>query len=280
MSEISVSELLNSLTKLLAAKLDSARIDVEVIMAYAMSWQRHQLYAQGDYKLVQAEQDCIAGLINRRLQGEPVAYIVGQQEFWSMSFAVNAATLIPRPETEHLVEAALSKIPLKTPWQILDLGTGSGVIALSIAKERPACFVIAVDSSQAALNVAKSNQQALGVENVDFINSCWFEKLGNEMFDVIVSNPPYIAENDLHLKLGDVAFEPRSALGSGIEGLDDLQKIISDAVRHLKAHGWLLLEHGYQQAAAVRALLSSHDYQDIITIKDYSGHERVTLARR
>lgn len=259
-------------------KIVSARLDVEVLLAFALSWPRARLYSHGDYALKAAEQLKIAELVNRRLSGEPIAYIVGQQEFWSLSFAVSSATLIPRPETEHLVEIALTKIPQNEAYQVLDLGTGSGAIALSIAKERPHSIVTAVDISPEAVAIAEHNQSKLEIPNVSFLVSNWYESLNNRVYDIIVSNPPYIAEQDPHLTKGDLRFEPDVALSSGKDGLNAIEHIISFASRHLKTNGWLLLEHGYQQAEAVQELMCQHGFQAVQSLDDLSGNERVTFA--
>ena len=280
MTEITVSQLLSSLTHLVSKKSGLSRLDAEVLMAHALGWERSKLYASGDYILSQTEQDNIAELINRRLKGEPVAYITGSQEFWSLPLIVTPATLIPRPETEHLVEEALKVIPENEVVQVADLGTGSGAIALAIAKERPNSLVSAIDQSSEAIAVAKKNQIALNINNVEFLKSHWFEKLENKLFDVIVSNPPYIAENDAHLKQGDVVFEPESALSSGKEGLDDIQVILTDAQQFLSQDGWVFLEHGYQQSDQVQEIMRSLHYKSITTVNDLAGHERITFAQK
>ncbi len=279
MTTLSVSELLTSLTRLLSDKLDAGRIEIEILMAHALGWPRSRLYSQGDFQLGLEEQERIGDYINRRLRGEPVAYITGQQEFWSLKLKVNSHTLIPRPETEHLVEQALLKIPPQAAWRILDLGTGSGAIALSIARERPACQLTGVDISADSLAVAKDNQALLGVDNVHFLQSHWFDNLPCGQYDIIVSNPPYVANDDPHLQQGDLRFEPSQALASGTDGLDDIRHIIPTAKSHLKPGGWLLLEHGYQQAAAVQELFWRNGYALVETIADLAGNERVTFAQ-
>lgn len=280
MLEIKVSELLSSLTNLLSDKIDTARLDVELLICHALNWRREKLYTESDYVLSQCDQDKIQGLINRRLAGEPIAYILGSQEFWSLSFYVTPATLIPRPETEHLVEAVLELIPADQSYVIADLGTGSGAIALSIAKERPQSCVVAIDSSVDALKVAEKNKASLNIQNVEFIESDWFKSIEDKTFDVIVSNPPYIAENDSHLFEGDVRFEPQAALTSGSEGLDDIDLILSAAKSHLNENGWIFLEHGYDQAESIQGLMRKYDYHSISTRKDLSGHERITFAKK
>ena len=216
--------------------------------------------------------------VQRRLSGEPIAYIVGSREFYGLQLKTTSATLIPRPDTETLVEAALAKIPQNSNLDVLDLGTGTGAVALAIAKNRPHCKVRAVDASSSALSVALDNAQFLSVENVLLLESNWFSNLQNEKFDVIVSNPPYIAQDDEHLKQGDLRFEPISALASGKDGLDDIRKIIQDAPHYLKPNGWLMLEHGYDQAEAVVALLSERGFSQIAHAKDIAGTLRVTFG--
>lgn len=217
--------------------------------------------------------------LQRRRTGEPVAYILGQQGFWKLDLEVAPHTLIPRPETELLVEAALELLPA-TPAKVLDLGTGSGAIALALASERPAWQVTAVDRVLEAVALAERNRQRLHLKNATVLNSHWFSALQGQRFDLIISNPPYIADNDPHLVAGDVRFEPASALVAGHDGLDDLRLIIAQAPAHLNTGGWLLLEHGYDQAAAVRDLLSGEGFEEVHSRIDLGGHERITLGRR
>ena len=218
-------------------------------------------------------------LLNRRLNGEPIAYILGTSEFYGLNLKVTADTLIPRPDTETLVEAALAKTSYQEKSQILDLGTGTGAIALAIAKHRPQAHITAVDTSENALKISQENAQNLHISNVQFMLSNWFDALKNQRFDVIVSNPPYIEANDMHLKQGDLRFEPISALASGEDGLDAIRAIISQAPQHLNPHGWLMLEHGYNQASKVAALLEQAGFSDISNAKDLSGIDRVTIGR-
>ncbi len=218
-----------------------------------------------------------ADLVERRCEGEPIAYITGRREFWSREFLVTPDVLIPRPETELLVEVALEKAPPDRPSRILDLGTGSGAIAITLAMGRPLAQITAVDSSPAALAVAQSNAERLGARNVRFLLSDWYEALDpGEKFDLIVSNPPYIAENDPHLAEGDVRFEPCSALKSGKDGLDDLDRIAGAASRHAHRGTWLMLEHGFDQALAVCETLSAAGFTSTFSRFDLQGHHRVT----
>lgn len=220
-------------------------------------------------------------LLTRRLAGEPIAYLIRQREFYGLTLRVSPATLIPRPDSETLVDAALEKIPHPStkPIALLDLGTGSGAIALAIAHNRPQANVLAVDASDAALSVAQDNASELTLNNVQFALSNWYANLAEQRFDVIVSNPPYIAQNDPHLSQGDLRFEPLSALASGLDGLDDIRQITEQGLIHLKPQGWLMLEHGYDQGAAVRELMAQAGLVDITSKQDLGGNERVTLGK-
>ena len=210
------------------------------------------------------------------MEGEPVAYLLGEREFYGLKFKVTTATLIPRPETELLVELSLQLILPQSTCRVLDLGTGSGAIALSIAHARPRANLVAVDASSAALEVAEFNTRRLGLHNVKLLQSDWFSALHGECFDIIASNPPYIAADDAHLVQGDVRFEPLTALASGADGLDDIRRIAAQAKTHLHANGRLLLEHGYGQAGQVRALLKQAGYTGVFSVPDLAGIERVS----
>jgi len=215
----------------------------------------------------------------RRREGAPVAYLTGQREFWGLSIAVDRSVLIPRPETETLVEWALQKLPPERPLRVLDLGTGSGAIALAIAHERPRAQVLATDRSEAALAVARANAQRLAIGNVAFIRSDWYEAVAaSETFDLIASNPPYVARGDPHLREGDLRFEPQEALTSGADGLDALRIIVRGARERLVAGGWLVVEHGFDQADAVRGLLRSAGLCDLASFRDLCGIPRVALG--
>lgn len=218
-------------------------------------------------------------LLKKRQQGQPIAYLLGSRQFWTLDLLVTPDVLIPRPDTETLVEQALSRLDNKYPLRILDLGTGSGAIALSIAKERSNCQVTATDNSAEALSIAQQNAQRNKINNIRFIESHWFNALKGETFDMIMSNPPYIAEQDEHLKAGDVRFEPISALSSGIDGLEDLTIICNEASQHLSDNGYLLLEHGYDQQQAVQNLLQQNGYQQIETFADLNQLPRVTVGQ-
>ncbi len=265
-----------SLRAALALTANEARIEVQMLLQQALGVTRAYLLAHPEQALSASQQAVYAPTLQRRLQGEPMAYILGTREFFGLNFRVTPATLIPRPETELLVELALQRIPTHGPFRVLDLGTGSGAIALSIAHARPDAEVTAVDASGAALEVARENARCLRVANVNFVQSDWFSALDGQRYELIVSNPPYVAAQDGHLAQGDVRFEPASALVSGRDGLDDIRRIIAQAGGFLEPGGWVLLEHGYDQAAAVRALLKQNEFAEIASEKDMAGIERVT----
>jgi release factor glutamine methyltransferase len=257
---------------------DTARLEAEILLAHLLKITRAQLLVRGEQTLSAEQQVIFQQLLSRRLAGEPIAYIIGQREFWSLPFAVTSDTLIPRPETELLVELALQKFPEQENIRVADLGTGSGAIALALAHERPRWQITATDNSTAALAIAKRNAVELRINNVQFNSGDWCQALAMQQFHLIISNPPYIKVGDPHLTQGNVRFEPDSALVSGDDGLQDLRQIIAEAPAHLLAGGWLLLEHGYEQAAAVRVLLLAQGYQEVISVRDLAGQERVTVG--
>ncbi len=265
-----------SLQAALSLDASTARIEVQCLLQSVLSVNRAYLIAHAEQILDDKQQQIYLALYQRRLQGEPIAYLLGVREFFGLNFKVTHATLIPRPDTELLVELALQRIPASMGMRILDLGTGSGAIALSIASERPASGVVAVDTSLEALRVAQQNQRELAIENVNFLQSDWFAVLGKQRFNVIVSNPPYIAEGDEHLRLGDVRYEPITALTAGPDGLDDIRCICAGAMQYLSKEGWLMLEHGYDQAEQVREILRLSGFQQIFSACDLSGIARVS----
>ncbi|HET8819266.1 MAG TPA: peptide chain release factor N(5)-glutamine methyltransferase [Xanthomonadaceae bacterium] len=252
--------------------------DADILLAHVLDRPRTWLHAHGDEPLASAASARFAALLARRIAGEPVAYLTGRQGFHDIDLAVTHATLIPRPETECLVELALARLPAGMEADVADLGTGSGAIALAIARQRPRARVLATDASQAALEVARANARALGLGNVAFVHGHWWRATGDARFDLVASNPPYVAEGDPHLGQGDLRHEPRSALASGPEGLDAIREIIVGASRHLRPGGWLLLEHGWEQGAAVRALLHDGGLRGVETALDLEGRERVSMG--
>ena len=253
-----------------------AKLEAQLLLQNLLKVNRAWLISHQNDTLQPNIHAAYMALVNRRANGEPIAYIIGMREFYGLSLKVTPATLIPRPDTETLVDAALAKIPLHKNLSICDLGTGTGAIALAIARHRPQASVLALDTSQAALDVAIENAENLKISNVKFAVSNWFSILGQEKFDFIVSNPPYIEANDTHLSQGDLRFEPISALASGQDGLDDIRDIISQAPQYLNAPGWLLLEHGYNQAEQVAALLKQAGFSQISHTQDLAEINRVT----
>ncbi|WP_110641289.1 peptide chain release factor N(5)-glutamine methyltransferase [Salinicola sp. CPA57] len=253
----------------------TARLDAEVLLAHVCETNRTWLYTWGDRELMPAQQERFQTLIARRTEGLPVAYLVGAREFWGLSLETSPATLIPRPDTERLVEVALESAPMPK-GELLDLGTGTGAIALAFASERPGWRVTGVDVSTDAVALAQSNAERLAIANARFLKSDWFSALSGRRFDLIVSNPPYIADDDPHLLLDDVRFEPRSALVAGASGMSDLEWLTGQAPSYLTPGGWLWMEHGYAQAQQVREALSHRGFHDVGSRYDLAGHQRVS----
>ena len=265
--------------KLAAATLTvspTPRLDAEALAMHVARLNRAQLITRAQDALTPEQEFQLRELLARRARGEPVAYLTGTREFWSLELQVTPAVLIPRPETELLVERALAHLPVDTELTVVDLGAGSGAVALAIARERPRARVIATDISEAALTVARANAARLGIRNVEFRRGDWFAPLAGQRIDVIVSNPPYIAENDPHLDQGDLRFEPRAALTPGAEGLEAIRHLARGAPAHLTPNGWLLVEHGYDQGAAVRAIFETTGFHQMATRQDLAGLDRVT----
>lgn len=254
------------------------RLDAELLLAHVLGKSRSYLHTWPERELETEQLERYLAAIVRRQAGEPVAYILGQQGFWSLELEVASHTLIPRPDTELLVETVLALLPA-TPAALLDLGTGTGAIALALASERPAWRLTGVDRVAEAVALAERNRARLSLNNAKFIESHWFSALAGQRYQLIVSNPPYIAADDRHLAEGDVRFEPSSALVAGADGLDDIRLIIQQAPNYLEAGGWLLLEHGFDQAAAVRELLSARGFSAVESRRDLGGHERISLGR-
>lgn len=258
---------------------DEAKFESQLLLQNVLNVNRAWLIAHALDSVQEDVYKKFDALLKRRLYGEPIAYILGYREFFGLQLKVSADTLIPRPDTETLVEIALDKMSAQLSLHTLDLGTGSGAIALAIAKHRQNAQITAVDASQAALAIAIENARLLNIKNVHFELSNWFSALRNQKFDVIVSNPPYIEADDAHLKQGDLRFEPLSALASGADGLQDIRTIVSQAPQHLRPQGWLLLEHGYNQAEQVAALLKQAGFSQISHAQDLAGINRVTLGK-
>lgn len=253
-----------------------ARHEAEILLGHALGRSRAWLFAHADDEVDAETRQRFTDLVAARARGEPVAYLTGRRGFWSLDLVVTPEVLIPRADTELLVERALARIPVERAFAVADLGTGSGAIALAIASERPLALVVATDASKAALAVARGNAQRLGIGNVEFAHGDWCDALGAVRFDMIVSNPPYIAAGDAHLDQGDLRFEPASALASGTDGLDAIRVIAAHARAHLVPGGWLLIEHGHDQGGAVRAVMTEDGYFDVSTARDIERRDRVT----
>jgi release factor glutamine methyltransferase len=253
-------------------------LDAQVLLAHVLGRDRAWLVAHAGDALSREQGDRFFALAKRRRDGEPVAYLTGVREFWGLPIAVSTAVLIPRPETEALVELALSRLPTDRDLRVLDLGTGSGAIALALAHERPRARVSATDASADALVIARANAQRLALPNVEFFAADWYNGVPATPFDLIASNPPYVEPRDPHLDLGDVRFEPRSALTPGRNGLDALRAIVGSACAHLVPGGTLVVEHGYDQSEIVRALFVAAGFAEIVTARDLAGISRVVAG--
>ncbi len=274
-----IRDILTDAAARLAAVSDTPRLDVEVLLGHILAQPRSYLFANPEELLSSGKANAFDLILQQRLAGQPVAYLIGEREFWSLTLRVNPSTLIPRPETELLVEKALSHVPNDRAVHVLELGTGSGAVALALSVERPTCSIVATDACSDALSIARQNAASHGTSNIKFVAGDWFDPLADRRFDVIVSNPPYVRDADPHLGRGDARFEPRCALAGGPDGLDALRLIISGAGLHLNSDSWLLLEHGYHQADDVAALLSSRGFDSVCCHRDITGHPRVTEAR-
>ncbi|MEL0634733.1 peptide chain release factor N(5)-glutamine methyltransferase [Pseudoalteromonas carrageenovora] len=263
---------------LLASSSESAKLDAQVLLLHILQKPRSYLFTWPEHELSDDQHSQFNVFIQRRLKGEPVAHITGLREFWSLSLEVNATTLIPRPDTETLVECALNMV-MPDKAKVLDLGTGTGAIALALGSEMPNWQIVAVDKVTDAVALANKNQQRLGINNVEVKQSNWFSALQGEKFNLIVTNPPYIEQDDIHLNQGDVRFEPLSALVADEAGMSDIKQIISHSRDYLLSSGYLLIEHGFEQAEAVRDLFKQMAFIDIKTVKDFGNNDRVTLAQ-
>lgn len=256
---------------------ESPRLDAECLLAHVMNCNRSYFIAWPDKALSDEQRSRFEQLLRKRQQGEPVAYLLGSREFWSLDLAVSETTLIPRPETETLVQYILERFNGQQQLRVLDAGTGSGAIAIALASEQPGWDITACDIDPDSVLLASNNANRLGF-SINFVTSDWFSRISDRDFDVIVSNPPYIADTDPHLQQGDLRFEPRRALASGPEGMDDIEQLCQQAPRHLASKGVLVVEHGYNQSAQVHACFSKHGYHNIEQHKDLAGHVRMTVG--
>ncbi|BBN58807.1 peptide chain release factor N(5)-glutamine methyltransferase [Hydrogenovibrio marinus] len=261
---------------------ESPLLDAEILLAYTLDKDRTYLFTWPEHELSAQQAEHFSELLKKRQVGVPVAHLTGNKEFWGLDFKVTSDTLIPRPDTEILVEQALLKIKQLHQdglnARVLDLGTGSGAIICALKHEAPYIEALAVDLQPAALTVAKQNAEQHGL-SIDFRTGSWFEPMVNARFEVIVSNPPYIVENDPHLSQGDVRFEPLTALTSGQDGLEDIRTLISESRNHLVEGGWLLIEHGFDQEVALQKLFADNSFEQVETIYDYGHNPRVTLGQ-
>jgi release factor glutamine methyltransferase len=275
---LQIRTILEDAIRRLEALSDSARLDAELLLARAIDMPRSYLFAHPEEPLDELAMERFEEALARRLAGEPMAYITGSREFWSLDLMVTPATLVPRPETELLVDLALREIPRRAAWDILDLGTGSGAIAIAIAKERPLSRVTATDISTAALDVARQNARHLEIPNIEFLSGDWTSPVSGRRFNIVVSNPPYVRSNDAALDA--LHCEPRDALSAGEDGLEAIRILARDCGALLEPGGMLLIEHGAEQRDSVADVLREHGWTDIACRTDYAGLPRVTVARR
>ena len=257
---------------------ESARLDAEILFCDVMQLQRSRIYSHPEQLVPEDKSVLFQSLIEQRQLGHPIAHLTGKKEFWSLELTVNRDTLIPRPETELLVETALQIIPHDAAFSILDLGTGSGAIAIAIASERPNCRIVATDINSNALAIARKNAETHQMNNIQFYPSNWYQNIPSQSFDMIVSNPPYIRQDDEHLSQGDVRFDPELALVAGTDGMQAINMILEDASSYLARDASLLIEHGYDQKPLVQEAFLKHDFKRIKTFQDLSGQDRITLG--
>ncbi|HUN76867.1 MAG TPA: peptide chain release factor N(5)-glutamine methyltransferase [Steroidobacteraceae bacterium] len=277
-SKLTTAALLSEGWRRLTAAIEHPGLDAEVLLAHVLQTNRARLHSHSSEQPAEREREAYLALVDRRARGEPLAYLIGHKEFWSLELAVGPEVLVPRPETELLVERALQLRP-EPGGEVADLGTGSGAIALALARERPGWHIVATDLSQGALAVARRNASRLGASTVEFVAGNWFAPLAGRSFHLVLSNPPYVAAADPLLRMAPLNFEPRIALTPGDEALADLRSIIEGAPEHLERGGWLLLEHGATQAAPVARELQARGFSAIRAHRDLAGHERVTEGR-
>ncbi len=276
-STATIENVLADAAERLAEVSESPRLDAETLLAWVLDGPRSQLFTHPEAQLNEESVCNLSDALTRREKGEPVAYITGTKEFWSLELKVSRDTLVPRPETETLVEQALLLIPRDSPRRILDLGTGSGAIAIAIASERPNCEIVATDASQAALEIAKENAERHTLNKIHCVEGDWIKPVADQSFDLVVSNPPYVRDDDPALE--NLRYEPRAALAAGPDGLDAIRRIVEDAGSIMAADGVLLLEHGATQHDAVSQILQKNRWTDISCLEDLSGHPRITTAR-
>lgn len=276
MSDLLLKVLLKTGVDRLKGKSETPLLDAKYLLIHVLQKDLAFLEAWPEFSMDHASEKSFLALIEKRAKGCPLAYLTGSQPFWSFNLRVNENTLIPRPETEHLVECALEKLDKTQHYQIVDLGTGSGAVGLAIAKERPNSQIFAVDFSEKALEIAQLNAKELGIKNITFLQGSWYEALPKRFYDLIVSNPPYVAQQERHLLSPEVHFEPETALFSDEAGLKDIGRIIRGASEYLKLGGWLMIEHGFSQGAVVRDFFERMGFESVFTRKDYAGLERVT----
>jgi release factor glutamine methyltransferase len=275
-----LAEILNTCTESLNTHSDTPRLDAELLICHVLNIPKTKLFTDAEQRLESDKLTAINELVQQRITGQPVAYLVGYRDFWTLRLKVTPATLIPRPETELLVETALTLFSADEEINLIDLGTGTGAIALSIASERPGWHITATDASSDALAVAIENAETIQLHNVTLLQSHWFDDIADTAtYDMIISNPPYVAEDAEHLRQRGVRYEPQAALRAGSDGLNDIRIIIPASKKHLKKNGWLLLEHGFDQGETVLALFKQHGFRNIQQKKDLAGHTRISYAQ-
>lgn len=275
---MNIAQLIKDSTQQLSKTSDSAQLDAEILLCHVLKKDRSYLISWPENVLDSHLSEQFQKLVHQRIIGQPIAYLIKHKEFWSLDLSVSPETLIPRPETELLVEQVLSRYQDSPDLCLLDLGTGSGAIAIALASERPNWSITASDASLPALQVAKMNAQNNNIHNITFKSGHWFGAVDHQKFDIIASNPPYIAESDPHLKHGDVRFEPTTALVSGVDGLNDIRHIVQQSRLHLKPQGLLIIEHGYDQKERIHEIFHKNGFNSIMQSHDLSGHARNTLG--
>lgn len=277
---MNIQQALQQASQALSETSPSARLDAQVLLTHILQCNTAHLAAWPEKNLSEEQAAKYLQLTQQRKDGQPVAHLTGTREFWSLAFAVNDSTLIPRPETETLIEFILGNFSNKKNLKLLDIGTGTGAIAISIASEKPGWKIFASEVSEQALVLARKNSERHQTSNITFIHSNWFDNITDHDFDIIVSNPPYIADDDPHLLQGDIRFEPRSALSAGESGMDDIEHLCLHAKDHLAKDGWLIVEHGYDQAQMVAECFAKQGYTQVEQKKDLAGHTRMTAGKR